>query len=250
MRTLDAGIEAHLADGRYTVFQLCELIGPSTTYRYTDAPISIVWGGNVYTNLWFSISEVVTDADGEVSATVTFEDVSLTIRTLAFANDLNLFSIKVSEVWADTTNTLFGQDTKIYGKSDGVRCEGEDTDSPRAAIAIRGLFADSANGIGPLQDYTKSCRYQQFKGPQCKYVGSQTFCDRQYATCLTTMANTINYGGFRFALGPDVNIQWGTNVGSTGDRGWIVPAYTLPPPPSIPSTPWINDPKPPPPARS
>jgi hypothetical protein len=240
----DAALTAHANDKRYTVFQLVELIGPATTYRYTDAPISIVWGGFTWTNVWFSGSELVTDGDGEVTATLTFEDVSRTIRTLALANNLNTFAVRLSEVWADANNTTFGQDVLLWGKCDGVRCDGSDTEDPRAAITVRGLFADSAVGIGPLQDFIKNCRYQQFKGPQCKYAGAQVFCDRQYSTCLNVMANTINFGGFRFALGADARIQWGTNVGSMDTRP--VPSYTPAPPPSSPPAPtqWINDPKP------
>lgn len=236
MRTLDANIEAHLNDARYTVFLLLELISPTNvTTRFTDAPIAIVWGGFTWANVWFSSSEIVVDGEGETSATINMEDTSRTLRSLAFSNDLNKYSVRLSEVWADASNTLFGQDVRIYGKCDGVRCEGEDTDDPRAVLAVRGLFADSAVGIGPLQDYTKTCRYKQFKGAQCKYAGAQTFCDRLYATCVNVMANQINFGGFRFALGPDQKIQWGTNSGST--KGRPVEAYAPPPPPVTPHSP-------------
>lgn len=226
MRTLDVNIEAHLDDGRYVVFQIAELIGPSATYRFTDAPLPIVWGGNTYANVWFSTGEMVLDNDGEVNCTVTFEDVSHTLRGIVFANDMNRFELKVSEVWADATNTLFGQDLTVDGTCDGVKCSGDEENNPICTIQVRGLWASSAVAIGPMQDYTRNCRYQQFKGPQCKYAGVQTACDRLFTTCDTVMLNRINFGGFRWALGPDQKVAWGTGTSSIGNR----PAINYNPP--------------------
>lgn len=242
MRTLDALIEAHLSDKRYTVFQLCELIGPSVTYRFTDAPIPIVWGGFTWVNLAFTTGEFVLDNDGEINLTVTFEDVSLTLRAITLANDLNRFDVKVSEVWADPANALYGQDVTAWGTCDGVNCSGEDGPSPSCSIAVRGVFASSAGAIGPRQDYTRNCRYDQFKGPQCKYAGGVTSCDRLFTTC-TTLGNVINFGGFRFALGPDEKVNWGGSgtlegrpqvnyvnyAGVTGPHGGVAPPPTARP---------------------
>lgn len=236
MKTIDSAIAAWYASGanvKYTVFTVTELIGPSTTYRYTNAPIPITWGGFTWTNLSFALSQMVIDADGEAACTITFEDASRTIRGIALANDLNQFQVKVKEVWANEANTLFGEDLIFYGSCDGVLCSGEDDPNPSATLALRGLFADSAQATGPTQNYTINCRYEQFKGLQCKYVGAAVSCDRLYATCAAMVRTDgtpqqINFGGFRFVLGEGERVQWGPLEGD-GYGLRDVPFFTPPP---------------------
>jgi hypothetical protein len=45
--------------------------------------------------------------------------------------------------------------------------------------------------------FSASCRWQKFKGLECKYSGSGSFCDRSYDQC-TVYGNTANFGGFRW----------------------------------------------------
>ncbi len=45
--------------------------------------------------------------------------------------------------------------------------------------------------------YSSSCRWKVFKGSECKYTGSSSWCDRNYDTC-DSYGNTSNFGGFRF----------------------------------------------------
>lgn len=45
--------------------------------------------------------------------------------------------------------------------------------------------------------YAVSCRWRIFKGPECKYTGSGTYCDRTYDQC-DKFLNTANFGGFRW----------------------------------------------------
>lgn len=40
-----------------------------------------------------------------------------------------------------------------------------------------------------------SCRYREFKGSQCQYVGAETTCDRALTTCRDTFSNTQWFGG-------------------------------------------------------
>lgn len=227
-RPVDAAVEAaYTADPyRQTVFSLCELYGAST-YRFTDAPIPIIWGGFTWQNIWFRQSELVVDGEGELSCSIVFEDASRTLRSLAFSENLSDKEIRISEVWANTDNTLFGQDMILHGLCDGFRAEGEQDETPMAQLSIRSIFSASAVAIGPTQDYTRNCRYREFKGAQCKYAGGVTFCDRTYTTCLALL-NTINFGGFRFALSDGDVIKWGTGLAqrATPRR---VPAYQPPP---------------------
>ncbi len=39
------------------------------------------------------------------------------------------------------------------------------------------------------------CRYKEFKGDRCAYVGAETTCDRSLSTCRDTMNNAPRFGG-------------------------------------------------------
>jgi hypothetical protein len=60
-----------------------------------------------------------------------------------------------------------------------------------------------------LAKYSASCRWKEFKGTECGYSGSQTWCDRSYTRC-SALANTVNFGGFRWLPSIiDKEIWWG-----------------------------------------
>ncbi len=64
-----------------------------------------------------------------------------------------------------------------------------------------------------LQRQSSSCRWKQFKGPECGYSGNADWCDRTYARC-SALDNTANFGGFRWL--PDIQdkaIWWGRTKG-------------------------------------
>ena len=47
----------------------------------------------------------------------------------------------------------------------------------------------------PLNRYLKNhCRYKEFKGVRCQYVGAETECDRTFTQC-DDYGNVINFGG-------------------------------------------------------
>lgn len=73
----------------------------------------------------------------------------------------------------------------------------------RASISSRwvGLQCGPLNYrevILPKRRYLREiCEWPEHKGDACKYAGVETSCDRLYATCLNTMSNEENFGGFR-----------------------------------------------------
>jgi len=58
-----------------------------------------------------------------------------------------------------------------------------------------------------LSTYSPSCRWKKFKGTECKYSGSETWCDRSYDRC-SALGNTDNYGGFRWLPSLEKKIIW------------------------------------------
>ena len=60
-----------------------------------------------------------------------------------------------------------------------------------------------------LSTHSSSCRWKQFKGEECGYVGAATWCDRTYARCLA-LGNEANFGGFKWLPSiVDKEIWWG-----------------------------------------
>ncbi len=60
-----------------------------------------------------------------------------------------------------------------------------------------------------LNRHPANCRWQIFKGIECKYNGNELSCDRSYIKC-QGLNNTANFGGFRWL--PDLEkkeIWWG-----------------------------------------
>jgi len=58
-----------------------------------------------------------------------------------------------------------------------------------------------------LNKQMTNCRWKKFKGTECGYVGSATWCDRSYTRC-TSLANTSNYGGEKFLASIADKVLW------------------------------------------
>jgi len=60
-----------------------------------------------------------------------------------------------------------------------------------------------------LNRHSPSCRWKKFKGIECGYEGSETWCNRTYARC-QALDNTANFGGYRWLPSiVDKNVWWG-----------------------------------------
>jgi hypothetical protein len=60
-----------------------------------------------------------------------------------------------------------------------------------------------------LRIQSSSCPWKVFKGTECQYAGSETWCDRTYTRCVA-LANTANFGGDRWVASIiDKVIWWG-----------------------------------------
>jgi hypothetical protein len=60
-----------------------------------------------------------------------------------------------------------------------------------------------------LRIQSSSCPWKVFKGTECQYAGSETWCDRTYTRCVA-LANTANFGGERWVASIiDKVIWWG-----------------------------------------
>jgi hypothetical protein len=68
-------------------------------------------------------------------------------------------------------------------------------DEERLAFSVASLFARWNSRSN--EKHSASCRWRKFKGIECQYAGSETWCDRSYKRC-SDLANQPHFGGFRY----------------------------------------------------
>lgn len=92
----------------------------------------------------------------------------------------------------DENNKPAGGDSTalFYGEID-------DWDMQEGEINIGIVNAHSRWPKKKTARHPSSCRWSAFKDEDCKYVGSDTTCDRSYKDCFSK-GNQLNFGGFRF----------------------------------------------------
>ena len=103
---------------------------------------------------------------------------------------------------ADATSEVLATVLLFTGEVDSF-----ELDETELRLVIGSIFTRWSNKA--FNKHSSSCRWKVFKGIECKYSGDQTWCDRSYTRCVA-LANTANFGGFRFL--PSIEnkkIWWG-----------------------------------------
>jgi len=205
MRDIDSDILAELAKQELRPFYLLDMEIDSTHYRYTDCDVPIMFGGNTYASLGFSIGGINYSAQNIV------DSVEIAIDNL----DSVMTSLFVGGTPQGSTVTLdlvvLNASYAIVGDASATIFEGTidawDLDEERCAITLTSAFSQWAQKT--LAKHSASCRWKEFKGTECAYAGGETWCDRTYARCLA-IGNTANFGGFRWLPSIiDKEIWWG-----------------------------------------
>ena len=104
----------------------------------------------------------------------------------------------------DTDGSVLGTVLMFTGESDSF-----ELDESEVRLVIGSRFTRWGNQA--YNKHSASCRWKVFRGTECTYAGGQTWCDRSYTRCVA-LANTANFGGFRFL--PSIEnkkIWWGPN---------------------------------------
>lgn len=225
MRALPASIDARLADPAFVAVDLLYLGEPSgggPEYHWTNAPASLSWDGETWTQRPFRLSELVSDLSGAQAVDLDFLNVDQVITALVLGEGIRDRTVRLYEAWLDVDDTSTVLDAYVTLSGRAGRMEiSEEVPDGAAARATLTVIPNSDLGAtsGPRESFSLNCRYRDFKGPRCKYSGPETTCDRTFAQC-TAYANTINFGGFRHAPTPGSKFLWGgSSVGDEGSRG-------------------------------
>jgi hypothetical protein len=179
-------------------------------YRYTDFDLDI-WSdadgslekyssiGFGFDSINYSMGQIVDDASIRI-------DNLNSVMTSIFGGD-NIQGNKAS-LWAciitDSTSNNIYTISLFGGYLDSF-----DLDETELRLKISSLF--SSWHQTSFSKYGSSCRWKVFKGTECRYAGTESYCDRTYSKCLY-LGNEEHYGGFRFCADVENRtIWWGPN---------------------------------------
>lgn len=204
MRSIDAGVLAELEAKELRPFVLLHMNVDGTDYRHTDCDVPIVYGGNRYEPYPFAIEQArYSMADIVDSITIDIDTLDRTYVAAFVGGTPQGSDVVVYGVVLDASYDIIGTATTLFqGEIDSWSL-----DEKRLTISVTSEMVQWTEKT--LNIHSSNCRWQEFKGTECGYAGAATWCDRTYTRC-STLANTDNFGGFRFlAALTDKTIWWG-----------------------------------------
>lgn len=207
MRTVDQGLLDEIRAGAIRPFFLLNLTVEGQPFRYTDCDVPIYFGGDEFVphpfaveSVNYSTAKIIDEATVEIDVL----DQALTYYFVEYTPQGDPIGLRM---------VLLDDSFSVVGDASFTLFSGE-IDSwdlyPDEKIRITMTNEFARWDMNTINLHSPSCRWKVFKGVECQYVGSETECDRTYATCRDSYSNTDNFGGFRWL--PEIEdkvIWWG-----------------------------------------
>lgn len=207
-RSISSTILDKLEEKEITSFDLIEFTVNSTTYRYTNAEVPITYAvdgtsevtfetrGFVFDNIRYSSNDIVDGCD------LTIDNLDSVLSSVFLDNVINEDYISLYIILFNNDNGIIGSQKLFKGILNNFNLD--EVEVKLTATSIFTKWNQQSTG-----HHSTLCRWKKFKGTECKYVGSETFCDRTYNSC-SSYSNTNNFGGFRWIPSiEDKKIWWG-----------------------------------------
>jgi hypothetical protein len=202
MKTFDPSIVLELAKENQRFFILFEIQLSTATFYYNNSDIDLYSGGNKYDSLDFNFDKIDQSADmGVDSITLRFNAADIAMNAIILSEDILGAVALVSFICVDANYTIIASEPLFRGLVSNWKIEDN-----QASIELKTELVLWRKET--LRTCQSSCRWE-FKGTECGYAGAIEWCDQSYEHC-TSLANTDNFGGFRFL--PDImeeEIWWG-----------------------------------------
>jgi phage-related protein len=201
--TLPAWISTHRGDGVRSTFWLVK-VGLSTPIYVTDCDQPIVYDGHTFASAPLSVDGLQADEAGTTGngGRLAIASGGSEWRAIlaAIAGGSRAFEVTVWEAWLDPTTLPSAVPPANAVRLAAVtKAEAAEGDAEWLTLTL-GPSASPSLGRLPFREYSDSCTYRRFKGPQCGYTGSDTTCERTWAAC-TAKSNTGRFGGFYYSGG-------------------------------------------------
>jgi len=224
MRSINSTILAQLEANELRPFYLLDIEIEGTHYRYTDCDVpvilrqigwdaGIVWAVGIgweedkgpYDPRPFTFDPVTYSAGTIVSrARIRIDNLDSTFTALFVGSTVQGSNVDLDLIVVDTNGTILGPATvKIF---EGI-IDSWQLDETQVTIDVTSILNRWTQKTIML--HPSSCRWKKFKGTECGYTGTATWCDRSYARC-SALGNTANFGGNRWLPSiVDKELWWG-----------------------------------------
>lgn len=211
--------DSHCSDNTVRYSWLVEFMFASPL-RLTNAPVSLSYGGNTYSNqykvdvtaLGYGQNEIT-----EANVTVSNGDAAIGTVVQALSGSERYTPVNIYEVWLDATTT----DTTIQDSYTLIagRMESPEWDSEQLTFRVVPAVSAVATKF-PSGQYVTPCRYRVYKGSQCGSTGTDPTCDRLWTSCISAGKgnNGARFGGFRHKPAPGQVFWWGNGSFSLPTR--------------------------------
>lgn len=223
MITLPVGIAAHVNDPVYVAAHLIELQGAVTHY-FTDFTSDLVWNGHTWLHAApFTVSSIVTDANGVQDVTLTFDEQAQIIQGVDQNEGMSDRIIRIHEAWIDpTTNppSIYANGVMqdiANGTTGGL--DFDETGENSSATLNLGSASVMTSQTGPRNVYGLSC-VNGFGDRRCKVVPVSTTVAAAVAAGSHTVTPASMTG---ILLGITLDV---TNANGSGSESVVVTAVT------------------------
>jgi hypothetical protein len=207
-RNLIQSIKDELSSKEFSPVWFFEFTDGTNWYKYTDLDVPIhtteIDGpSGTYLPRGFNINSVnYSMANVMDSCEMTIDNLDSVLSSIFLDNEIEENTASVYLGFLNVSGSMIGAIQVFTGEVDAW-----ELDESELRLTIGSIFTRwSQQSYGK---HSASCRWKVFKGNECQYSGSETWCDRSYKRC-NALSNTNNFGGFRFL--PDLqtrSIWWG-----------------------------------------
>lgn len=211
MRNFNASTITTLGWETARLFWFLDLEFDSSTYRYSDCDVPLYNSGNKYEPNGFEISNLRINADLSVDrARIDIQNVDLIQSGIILNETIANRTVKIYFGSLDSSNKIIALETMFEGR---ITSWGGMT-TKNCPITVGNYFTFWHKKSLRLAQATCPWAFKSSADPECGYSGSATACNKTWTRC-TQLANTLNFGGFRFlpAL-REKKIWWGMVPGA------------------------------------
>lgn len=195
MKHIDPQLEIVLSSAQIIPAKLLRIEVEGVVLRYTSWGTSLIFeedlGSALYLSRGFKVNAVPSSTTNVVdNVTIEIDDTDRGLYATLSGSAIKEFSVDLIYAVLTTNYTLLSS-IKVFT---GFLSQWDYVPGVCRLVASS-IFVQWARVT--TKKIVGSCRWNIFKGIECKYAGSQTACDRTYTTC-SNYGNNLNYGGFRW----------------------------------------------------